>query len=127
MNAPTFDAHSPVCPVCRRANSAQTEKLLTGLLVCKQCQERLVITWSGHYVRDPFHLRQLDVERSLRRESHPFYRILRDLRLTRPNLFTALLAGSLLVGIVSIFSEKIASKPETPPQSTLLNSLQLPL
>lgn len=127
MNAPTFDAHSSVCPICRQANSAKTNKTLTGLLVCQQCQERLVISWSGHYVRDPFHLRQLGMERSLRRESHPFYRILRDLRLTRPNVFVALLAGSLLVGVLSVFSEKFASKTASPPQSSSFNTLQMPL
>jgi len=127
MNAPTFDAHASVCPICQQVNPLQTGKLLTGLLVCKQCQERLVISWSGHYVRDPFHLQQLGTSRSLRRESHPFYRIMRDLRLTRPKVFMALLVGSLVVGILSIFSEKFATKITHPPDSSSGNALQLPL
>lgn len=109
MNAPTFDNYSQ-CPVCRRSGNTKPAKSLTGLLTCKYCQERLVVSWSGHYVRDPFHLRRLqDVERMLRRESHPFYRILRDSGLNRPNFFVAFLAGTLLFGIVGVLSEMLPS------------------
>lgn len=109
MNAPTFDAHPSTCPICRRSNLPKSDKLLAGLLVCHQCQERLVVSWSGHYVRDPFQLRRHNTERSLRRESHPLSRILRDLKVSHPNTLVAILAGTLLFGVFGLFSEKIAS------------------
>lgn len=119
MNAPTFDARSPICPICQRSNTVQSHKLLTGLLTCKHCQERLVVSSSGHYVRDPFHLRHLSVERMLRRESHPFYRILRDLRITRLNVLLALLAGTLLVGGLSTISSKLVPTSDSSAQSQI--------
>lgn len=64
-----------------------------GLYSCPYCQERLVISWSGHYVRDPFNLRNLAVGRMLRRQSRPFARILRDCRLTKPSSLIGVLAG----------------------------------
>ncbi len=71
-----------------------------------------MVSWSGHYVRDPFHLQRLQgVERMLRRESHPFYRILRDSGLSRPNVLIAVLAGTLLVGIIGGFTEFMQSDP----------------
>ena len=126
MNAPTFDAHSPTCPVCHRSNLVKSGKLLTGLLVCQHCRERLVISWSGHYVRDPFHLRQLGVERSLRRDSHPFYRILRDLRFTPPHVLVAILAGTLLVGLISVVTEQLGPKHSPASQSNSLIQDQTP-
>lgn len=99
MNAPTFDAHSSACPICHQPLPLQPDQSLTGLLVCKRCQQRLVISWSGHYVRDPFRRRYADIERSLRRESHPFNRILRDLHLNRPSFLLIVLSSLLLLGV----------------------------
>ncbi len=97
MNAPTFDAHSSACPICHQPLLLQPDQSLTGLLVCNRCQQRLVISWSGHYVRDPFRRRYANIERSLRRESHPFNRILRDLHLNRPSVLLILLSSVLLL------------------------------
>ncbi len=108
MDAPTFDAHSSVCPVCQQSLSLQSAPLFTGLLTCKRCQQRLVVSWSGHYVRDPFRMRYAHIERSLRRESHPFYRILRDLRLARPSLWLAILLSMLLLGVLGATSEQLS-------------------
>ncbi|MDX2244861.1 MAG: hypothetical protein NW224_29645 [Leptolyngbyaceae cyanobacterium bins.302] len=109
MNAPTFDAHPSACPICRRSDVPKSDKSLAGLLICDRCQERLVVSWSGHYVRDPFRLRRNNIERSLRRESHPLSRILRDLKVSPPNTLVAILAGTLLLGVFGLFSEKFAS------------------
>lgn len=87
----------------------QSHKLLSGLLVCEHCRERLVVSRSGHFVRDPFRLRQAKLERSLRRESHPVNRILRDLQVTRANVWLVLLAGTLLLGGAAISSNKLQS------------------
>lgn len=122
MNAPTFDAHPSVCPICHHSRLLKSRKLFTGLIVCEHCRERLVVTWSGHYVRDPFRLRPASMERALRRESHPFYRILRDLNLTRSNVWMALLAGTLLLGVWSAVSEKLAAQQTKPVSPTSLNT-----
>lgn len=116
MNAPTFDAHHPVCPICRRPTLIQSPKLLTGLLTCQQCRERLVVSWSGHYVRDPFSIKPLGTERMLRRESHPFYRILRDLGITRFHVMLIVLAGTLAFGVFSgLFEKTTPDSSETHP------------
>lgn len=104
MNAPTFKAHSHVCPVCHRPHSVESDQLLQGLLICQHCRERLVITWSGHYVRDPFTLHQAASARTLRRESHPFFRILRDLR-SPLTLCGMVLLGAVCFGFVSTLSD----------------------
>lgn len=101
MNAPTFDAHSSACPICHQPLLLQPDQSLTGLLVCNRCQQRLVISWSGHYVRDPFRRRYANIERSLRRESHPLNRIRRDLHLNRPSVLLILLSSVLLLGFWS--------------------------
>jgi len=124
MNAPTFDSHSSTCPICRRSSSLKSGPILTGLLVCDQCQERLVISWSGHYVRDPFHLRRLRMERSLRRESHPVSRILRDLRMPPPQILMVFLASTLLIGMVSMLAEK--NSPLTYPSASPSSSPRSP-
>lgn len=114
MNAPTFDAHSPLCPVCHRPHPVKSHRLLTGLLVCQHCRERLVVSWSGHYVRDPFTLNQLASARTLRRESHPFFRILRDLRLTRVNVLLTVLAGILVFGLLNSWTEQRSPDLDAP-------------
>jgi hypothetical protein len=91
------------------------------LLICQRCQERLVVSWSGHYVRDPFHLQQLNLGRSLRRESHPVHRIIRDLKLNHPNAIAAILAGVTLLGLAGIFAEKLSSSSTQSPQSSFLH------
>lgn len=116
MNAPTFDAQHPICPICHRPTLIRSPKLLTGLLTCQQCRERLVVSWSGHYVRDPFNIKPLSTERMLRRESHPFYRILRDLGITRFHVMLMILAGTLAFGVFSgLFEKASPDNPATPP------------
>lgn len=125
MNAPTFDDYSSQCPVCRRSGNIKPAKSLTGLLTCKHCQERLVVSWSGHYVRDPFRFQRLKgVERMLRRESHPFYRILRDSGLNRPNFLVAFLAGTLLFGVVGALAEVLPTMQQPSVQPRSLNHSQ---
>jgi hypothetical protein len=102
MNADTFDAKSNFCPVCHRAGVVKSPKLIAGLLTCQQCRTRLVVSWSGHYVRDPFTLKCLATEQRLRRESRPIARIYRDFALIcRPLVLLALL-GSVVGGAVAV-------------------------
>ncbi len=99
MNAHTFDSHSVTCPICNRTGTMQSNLMFGGLYICPYCQERLVISWSGHYVRDPFTLRHLEIGRTLRRQSRPLARILRDVGLTKPSSFLGILAGAALAGV----------------------------
>jgi len=73
--------------------------MLGGLYTCPHCQARLVISLSGHYVRDPFTFRQAPVEQLLRRQSRPWARILRDVGLTKPVSLMALLVSAVVAGV----------------------------
>jgi hypothetical protein len=55
-----------------------------------------VVSQSGHYVRDPFAVRQILISSALRRQSRPLARIIRDfILLKRP--FLALVIGSAVI------------------------------
>ncbi len=102
MNAHTFDSHSVVCPICHRTGPINPGQMLGGLYTCPHCQARLVISLSGHYVRDPFSFRQVPVERLLRRQSSPWARILRDVGLTKPVSVMALLLSAVVAGVTFV-------------------------
>lgn len=80
MNAHIFDFDGDfrTCPVCHRTLGIKLRARESGLYTCAYCQERLVVSNSGHYVRDPFTIRQLQTGQLLRRQSQPLARILRD-------------------------------------------------
>lgn len=100
MNAQTFDSHSANCPICSGTKGTKSRNMVSGLLTCKHCRERLVVSWSGHYVRDPFTLKQLTVGRTLRRQSRPLARILRDFRFARyAPLLIAIAGGAVFLGL----------------------------
>lgn len=98
MNAHTFDNAPPVCPICHRAGVIKPHKLLKGLLTCQNCRERLVVSWSGHYVRDPFTLNRIATGQMLRRESRPLARIKRDFRSVVPSVIWIALGSAIFVG-----------------------------
>ena len=99
MNAHTFDSHSVTCPICNRTGTIQSGLMFGGLYTCPYCQERLVISWSGHYVRDPFTLKQLAVGRMLRRQSRPLARVLRDVGFTKRPSLIGVLASAVIVSV----------------------------
>jgi len=100
MSTDTFDNHYVTCPICQRNNRTKPIKSYVGLFTCPYCQERLVVCQSGHYVRDPFIWRQMMISSSLRRQSRPLARMIRDfIFLKRPLL--SLIVGSTVV--LSIF------------------------
>jgi len=99
MNAHTFDSHSVVCPICHRTGQINPGQMLGGLYICPHCQARLVISLSGHYVRDPFSFRSAAMEQLLRRQSRPWARILRDVGLTKPGSLVAILASVVVAGV----------------------------
>jgi hypothetical protein len=121
MNAHTFDSHSVTCPICNRTGRLQSSVMFGGLYTCPYCQERLVISWSGNYVRDPFTIRQLAVGRMLRRQSRPLARALRDVGLNRRSSLMGILAGAVVIGIVIATLD--SWMPERNPLKSLLQQV----
>ena len=102
MNTHTFGNHHTTCPLCQSSTNLKLVKMCKGLFTCNSCQEKLVVTWSGHYVRDPFSGKQILVAQLLRRQSSPWARIIRDLgSIKRPFVYVAL--GALIVS-ASVFT-----------------------
>jgi hypothetical protein len=87
MGSNTFEQSSTFCPVCHRGigytgngqlTVALSPQMMTGLLTCKHCRSRLVVSMNGHFVRDPFSRRRTPSPSQLRRQSWPIARLLRD-------------------------------------------------
>lgn len=123
MNAHTFDTDSPVCPICHRAGVIKPHKILKGLLTCQNCRERLVVSWSGHYVRDPFSLQPLATGQMLRRESRPLARLQRDFRLVIPSLLWTVLGSAIFMGtaVFLVQNAPIKRMPSAHPVSSPTN------
>ncbi len=79
MSAPTSKSNYVTCPICNRHSIAEPPEMFNGLFTCPYCHSHLVISWSGHYVRDPLAIPQLDIGQMLRRQSRPLARLRRDL------------------------------------------------
>lgn len=117
MSAHTFDSPISSCPICRRTGAIKLNTVVHGLLTCKYCQERLVISWSGHYVRDPFSRQlnhQFSATRMLRRESHPIARIFRDFGIARHASLLAALGGLVFLSLILSFSGQATSQKGVP-------------
>jgi hypothetical protein len=106
MNTHTFGNHSVTCPICQQTGRLKPIKACHGLFTCPYCQEKLVVSWSGHYVRDPHNCKQVILAQLLRRQSRPWARIMRDLGfLKRPSVLVALGSAILLgISVVSLDS-----------------------
>jgi len=128
MNAHTFDTDSPVCPLCHRPGVIKPHKLLKGLLTCQNCRERLVVSWSGHYVRDPFTLNHLATGQMLRRESRPLARIQRDFRLIIPSIVWTVLGSAIFMGtaVFLVQNAPVKHKPSPQPVQSPAKIEQLP-
>lgn len=115
MNTHTFDNHSVTCPICQRHGSLKQIKIYNGLFTCPHCQEQLVVSWSGHYVRDPHKSRQLTLTHLLRRQSRPWARILRDFGFVkRPSVIVAV-GSAVLLGISFISLKNIEAEQKLTP------------
>lgn len=118
MNTHTFGNHSVTCPICQRTGNLKLVKMCNGLYTCPSCQERLVVTWSGHYVRDPFNGKQVTIAHLLRRQSRPWARILRDFgSLARPS--TIIAVGSAILFGVSVITIESLNSQQKPFQGLL--------
>ncbi|MBW4440318.1 MAG: hypothetical protein KME10_03595 [Plectolyngbya sp. WJT66-NPBG17] len=110
MNADTFDRGSNACPVCHRTGGLPSVKSVGGLLTCPHCRSRLVVSLSGHYVRDPFRAKRLS-SHQLRKQSRPIARILRDSGIARHSPLIAIVGSLIVLG----FSMSVLSRAERIP------------
>ncbi|MFM9267786.1 hypothetical protein [Tychonema sp. BBK16] len=106
MNAPTYNTHSVTCPICHRSSVVGPVGMVSGLFSCPHCHSHLVISWSGHFVRDPFSLKQLTVGKMLRRESRPLARIQRDLGIGKHFPLLALLGSAVFLGFAIVTTDQ---------------------
>ena len=106
MNAPTYHTHSVTCPICHRSSAVGPVGMVSGLFTCPHCHSHMVISWSGHFVRDPFTLKQLTVGKMLRRESRPLARIQRDLGIGKLFPLLALLGSAVFLGFAIVATEQ---------------------
>ncbi|WP_026733436.1 hypothetical protein [Fischerella sp. PCC 9605] len=102
MNTHTFDNHYVTCPICQRNSTPKPVKTYVGLFTCPYCQERLVVSSSGHYVRDPFTFKQIMISSMLRRQSRPLARLIRDLIVLKRPLFVLAVGGAILFGMIAV-------------------------
>jgi hypothetical protein len=109
MNTPIFDNYL-TCPICQRNLTAKPVKTCAGLFSCPYCQERLVVSQSGHFVRDPFILRQVIISSALRRQSHPLARIFRDFILYKRPLVALVLGSMVVLGMVGVMQQSTSNE-----------------
>lgn len=102
MNIHTFDNHYVTCPICQRNAKQKPIKSYIGLFSCPYCQERVVVCRSGHFVRDPFTLKQILICSALRRQSSPIARIIRDFVLFKRPLVALAIGGAILLSMIAV-------------------------
>ncbi|KST66756.1 hypothetical protein [Mastigocoleus testarum] len=101
MNTHTFDNHYLTCPICQKDAAPKPIKSCTGLYTCPYCQERIVVCKSGNYVRDPFVLKRIMISSTLRRQSQPIARILRDFVLLKRPLLSFMVGIFIVLGVLA--------------------------
>jgi len=79
MGTPAFDTQAIVCPQCAQPSRLLPDEPFNGLYTCPNCKTRLVVCWSGHFVRDPVTSRRHTFAVNLRRQSQPLARAMRDI------------------------------------------------
>ncbi|MDJ1183054.1 hypothetical protein [Roseofilum casamattae] len=104
-----FENHSNTCPACHRVQSLplEPEPSKRGLYRCPYCHQRLVVSHSGHYVRDPFRFRPLKSSQLLRRQSHPLARACRDLTTAKAPSWVTLMASIALLSFALAAAERL--------------------
>lgn len=117
MNAHTFDGHSVTCPICHRSKGMRLGNTGSGLYMCPSCQERFVVSQSGHYVRDPQPSKKRNDGQLLRRQSRPLARMRRDFGLAKPISLLVILGSAIL------FSYTLATLDEKPVQQSPIQEL----
>ncbi|MBH8566631.1 hypothetical protein I8748_31520 [Nostoc sp. CENA67] len=117
MNIHTFDNHYVTCPICQRNARQKPIKSYIGLFTCPYCQERVVVCRSGHYVRDPFTLKQMLICSALRRQSSPIARIIRDFILLKRPLVALAVGSAILLSMIAVTGQSISNDQQALPQT----------
>ncbi|GAX37463.1 hypothetical protein [Nodularia sp. NIES-3585] len=102
MNIHTFDNDYVGCPICQRNAQQRLGESHIGLFRCPYCQQRLVVCSSGHYVRDPFMLKQIMLCSALRRQSSPLARIIRDFILIKRPILSLAVGLTIFLGMITM-------------------------
>ncbi len=113
MSAHTFDGHSVVCPICHRSKRMKMGRSGSGLYTCPYCEQRFVVSQSGHYVRDPVPLKRRPNSQMLRRQSRPLARMRRDFRFGKP-IATLVLVGSAIFLAVTLTTPEGRQSQQNP-------------
>jgi hypothetical protein len=116
MNTHTFNNNYVTCPICQKNTTAKQIKTCVGLFTCPYCQERLVVSQSGNYVRDPFIFRQMMISSALRRQSRPLARILRDFVLLKRPVLAFFLGSAIVFGIIATTGQNTSNDSQNSPQ-----------
>jgi hypothetical protein len=122
MNTHIFDNHYVTCPICQRNAMPKPVKTCIGLFSCPYCQEKLVVCQSGHYVRDPFALRQVIVSETLRRQSRPLARILRDFILLKRPVVAFIIGSAIVLGMIGGTQQSTSPDTHIPPSEKLTDA-----
>jgi hypothetical protein len=115
MNIHTFDNHYVTCPICQRNARPKPIRTCIGLFNCPYCQERLVVCRSGHYVRDPFTLKQIMICSALRRQSSPVARIIRDFVLLKRPVLALAVGSAILFSMITMTQQNTNYDQQLPP------------
>jgi len=86
------------CPVCHRTKATKIGSRVSGLVKCHHCQVCLVVSWSGHYVRDPYGHTSSQVPSRQERSAPQAFQ-----NFSRFSYFSiAIVLGSLLLGGIAL-------------------------
>ncbi|MBG1270262.1 hypothetical protein [Nostoc sp. WHI] len=121
MNIHTFDNHYVTCPICQRNATPKPVKTCIGLFTCPYCQERLVVCQSGNYVRDPFTWRQMMISSSLRRQSRPLARIVRDFVLLKRPMIALAVGSAIFFSAIALTQESTSFDHQIFPTTEKVN------
>ncbi|OUL36791.1 hypothetical protein BV372_05785 [Nostoc sp. T09] len=117
MNIHTFDNHYVTCPICQKNATPKPLKTCIGLFSCPYCQEKLVVCQSGHYVRDPFTLKQVMVSSALRRQSSPLARIIRDFVFLKRPVIALAMGSVMIMSMIALTQQNTSSEQQISPQA----------
>ncbi|MBW4505407.1 MAG: hypothetical protein KME64_02675 [Scytonematopsis contorta HA4267-MV1] len=123
MNTHTFDNHYVTCPICQKNATSKPKLATAGLFTCPYCQEKLVVIQSGNYVRDPFTLKQVIVSETIRRQSRPLARIVRDFLLVKRPWVTFALSGTIVLSLIALLGQNTSRSPQDNPQSQQVSDI----
>ena len=107
--------HYLTCPICQNNGEPRLIKSGSGLFTCPYCQERLVVSRSGHYVKDPFVWKQIIFCESSCNQRRRSSKTFRNSPLLKRSLVSLILIVSILAGMIFATQHRSVKKvPEIP-------------